>query len=66
LDMQQPQKMLEQLNRAASPMPRFTQEFSLIQHRDDPDHDWWSDVSSLGLIQTGLKMLGRWVARLGE
>ncbi|MCU1310827.1 MAG: hypothetical protein JWO20_1952 [Candidatus Angelobacter sp.] len=66
LDMQQPQRMLAQLKGAASRTPHFTQEFSLIQHLDDSDYDWWKDVSSFGLIQVGLNMVARWLSRIAD
>jgi hypothetical protein len=65
LDMQQPQKMLAQLNHAASSKPQFTPDFRFIQHEADADDDWWNDVSSIGLIQVGLKMVSRWLSRIG-
>jgi hypothetical protein len=67
LDMQQPQRMLKQLNQAASSKSQFKPEdFPFIQHHADANHDWWKVVSSFGLIQAGLKMVGRWLSRIGE
>ncbi|MCU1285377.1 MAG: hypothetical protein JWO13_1727 [Acidobacteriales bacterium] len=67
LDMQQPQQMLAQLNLAAAAKPHFTPDLSSIEHyHAEPHEDWWGDVVSIGLIAVALKMVGRWMSRIGH
>jgi endogenous inhibitor of DNA gyrase (YacG/DUF329 family) len=72
LDMQQPQRMLEQLKQAAEPKPidpalpmklasaRLGLETSLADH--DRGVEWWSDAGSHGLVWAGLNVVTRWLS----
>jgi hypothetical protein len=69
LDMQQPQKMLSQLKDAASGKQQSTPQqinFTPAFHHPADHPDWWSDVSSNGLVHAGLKMVSRWLSGFGE
>lgn len=62
LDMKQPQKMLDQLQKAearpaeAHPAdPAWSLELMLEKH----DTEWWNDVSAAGLVQAGLGAVAR-------
>jgi hypothetical protein len=67
LDMQQPQQMLEALNRVANSKPHFAPDLSFIEkHHSEPHEDWWSDVVSIGLVTVALRMVGRWLSRMGH
>jgi transcription elongation factor Elf1 len=72
LDMKQPQRMLDQLKRAAEPRPmdpalpmklasaKLELETSLADHDRGPE--WWSDAGSYGLVQAGLNAVTRWLS----
>jgi hypothetical protein len=69
LDMQQPQRMLEQLKGSPGQAPQFAPErmqISFTSSHPDADRLWWSDVSSSGLVQAGLLMVSRWLSRIGD
>ena len=71
LDMEQPQRLIEQLKEAAKPKPIDpTLPFELLKskrHMDHlfggvkPDEGWWTDVSSSDLVQACLGSVSRWL-----
>jgi hypothetical protein len=68
LDMQQPQRMLAELKNAEG-QPQLAperMEISFTSSHPDADHDWWNDVSTFGLVQAGLKIVARWLSRIGH
>jgi hypothetical protein len=75
LDMKQPQEMLNELQHAAVPKAiRPTLRLELVRaKRDverlfgpvDPSTDLWSNVSSSGLVETGLGALVQWLTKSG-
>jgi DNA-directed RNA polymerase subunit RPC12/RpoP len=75
LDMNQPQQMLNELKKAAEPLPidpalpfELLMETHRVQHLFGPtgsDPDWLTDASSSGLIQAGLTAFARWLTKSG-
>ena len=74
LDMHQPQRMLNELKEAAAPTERtganLPVELARAKHdvaasfallKSDPD--WWSDVSSSGLVPACLSAVARWMLK---
>ncbi len=68
LDMKQPERMLEQLRRAAEPQPvdpHLSLKLAMAKREVEhifgpaPDDQWWSDVSAIGLVQAGLNSIVR-------
>lgn len=75
LDMNQSQQLLNQIERAAEPHPIDpTLPMELARAKRDIERDfgvhddgtqWWSDVSSSGLVGAGLNALARWLSKSG-
>jgi hypothetical protein len=75
LDMKQPQRLLTELKGAAQPQPidpNMPLNLALAkleaEGRFGPlefGADWWSDVSSSGLVQAGLSAVARWLTKSG-
>jgi hypothetical protein len=73
LDMKQPEQLLKQLEAAAVPKPVDpTLPMDLARAKRDveglfgrePDRDWLRDVTSSGLVQSGLKAVARWLSKV--
>jgi len=75
LDMNQSQQLLNQLRKAAEPRPIDpTMPMDLLRAKHDIErlfgtHDtgtqWWSDVSSSGLVEAGLSTIARFLTKSG-
>ena len=75
LDMKQPQQLLEQLKNASEPkavdptllveMARVKRETERLFGPIDSEHDWVTDASSSGLVQSGLNAMVRWLKNSG-
>ncbi|PYS51969.1 MAG: hypothetical protein DMG13_17710 [Acidobacteria bacterium] len=73
LDMKQPQQMLNQLQQAAKPRPidpalplelaRAKRDVEVLFAGVESGPDWWSGVSSSGLVQAGLSAVARWLSK---
>jgi len=72
LDMEQPQRMLDQLKQASEPKPldptlplkvasaKMALETSLADY--DRGTEWWSNASTIGLVGAGLTVVARWLS----
>src|SRR5262245_65127524 len=75
LDMKQPQELLNQLKQAAEPRPidpALPLELAHAKREVDRwfgpqalDADWWSDASTSGVVEAGLKAVTRLLKRSG-
>jgi DNA-directed RNA polymerase subunit RPC12/RpoP len=75
LDMKQPKQLLEQLKNASEPktidptlpleMVRAKRETERLFGPIDSEHDWVSDASSSGLVQSGLNAMVQWLKNSG-
>ena len=75
LDMNQPQKMLAELQKAAEPRPvdpALPYELAMakrdMERSFGPDvsgSQWWSDTSSSGLVHAGLTAVAKWLSDSG-
>jgi hypothetical protein len=75
LDMDQPRQLIEQLKQASEPRPidpalpfelaRAKREVERLFGPQELDHDWWSEVSGRGLIESGLSAMTQWLKKSG-
>jgi hypothetical protein len=71
LDMEQPQRLIEQLRKAAEPRPvdptlgldllKAKREVNSAFGATESDPLWWKDVSSSDLVQACLGSVARWL-----
>jgi hypothetical protein len=75
LDMKQPQELLNQLKQAAEPRPidpTLPLELAHAKREVDRwfgpqefDSDWWSDASTSGVVEAGLRAVARLLKKSG-
>ena len=71
LDMEQPQRLIQQLKEATAPKPidpalpfelmKAKRDMNVLFGEREPDSVWWMDVSSSGLVQACLGSVSRWL-----
>ena len=75
LDMKQPQELLSQLKQAAEPRPIDpTLSLELAHAKGEVDRwfgpqgfdsDWWTDASTSGVVEAGLRAVARLLKKSG-
>ena len=75
LDMKQAEQLVNQLRRASEPRPidpalpmelaRAKREVEVSFASLESGTEWWSDVSSSGLVEAGLGAVARWLSKSG-
>jgi len=75
LDMDQSEQLLNQLKHAAEPRPidpalplellHAKRHVETLFGSHVSDDDWWADASSSGLVEAGLGVVARWLAKSG-
>jgi hypothetical protein len=75
LDMKHSERLLNQLQQAAEPRPidptlpmdlaRARHDIERLFGAHDTGTEWWSSVSSSGLVEAGLSAIARWLTKSG-